>query len=561
MTTVISSRQAYLSQQRHIVRAQQTARIALLAILASISNAVFAVSTVSISRSEVAGNVHIFDLTFSRTVEGLEPNDLVVNGIIDSISGGGDSYKLRMRHTRPGEAVFVSIRKDAVLDSNGEGNFGATRVYPPTNLLSINPTTGVVTGTKRRSGDGLPVENELQAAVFPISYTYPISGRPYPMRVSFDRAVGGFSAENFRVNGTISRFNGAGSEYYLEVVPSQEATELRVSLEFRDGADVVLLDAITIPIIANNEQLQDLDDILVSALPSLEPGAIDELGRSEGNPVELPLPPVDPENPTTVSISDGGGDTLLLTQDGIDTMTSGDGLAIGDDFITADVLALARSLQAREQQVIERKDAIERAEAERRRQIESQFLYNFRLLAGAGISSGGDALVASRGDFSIDFNINTGSQYLLGGQYYIPGLRQLSIRGLYERMENSVSGNYGAQMVRTDLAAGFMYDYQNWNLQGGIDFIYSTPELSYSEGITSDNDFIYTSDIDSGFGFRFHIGYLVLPQLKAEVRLTSALTYDAVATEGGTAGNQSLSTMSADGIAFLISGIVNFDDN
>ena len=541
-------------------KAQQATRIALLMVSALISNTALAVSTVSISRSEVAGNVHIFDIIFSRAVEGLEPNDLVVNGIIDSISGGGDSYQLRMRHTRPGEAVFVSIRKDAALDSSGEGNFGATRVYPPTNLLSINPTTGVVTGTKRRSGDGLPVENELQAAVFPISYTYPISGRPYPMRVSFDRAVGGFSAENFRVNGTISRFNGAGSEYYLEVVPSQEATELRVSLEFRDGANVVLLDAITVPIIANNNQLQDLDEILVSALPSLEPGAIDELGRSEGNPVELPLPPVDPDNPDTVSISDSSGDTLLLTQDGIDTMTSGDGLAIGDDFITADVLALARSLQEREQKVIERKDAIARAEAERRRQIESQFLYNFRLLAGAGISNGGDSLVASSGNFSIDFNINTGSQYFLGGQYYIPGLKQFSIRGLYERMENSTSGSYSAKMARTDLVGGFMYDYAPWKIQGGIDFIYSTPTLSYSEGITSNSDFIYTSDISSGFGFRFHLGYLVLPQLKAEIRLTPALSYDAVATRGGSSGDEQLATVSADGMAILISGIINFDD-
>ena len=558
MTIFIKSWQTYLS--RHVIGFPQAIRIAALVILAAISNAALAVSTVSISRSEVAGNVHIFDLTFSREVQGLEPNDLVVNGIIDSISGGGDSYKLRIRHNRPGEAVFVSIRKDAVLDSSGEGNFGATRVYPPTNLLSINPVTGVVVGTKRRSGDGLPVENELQAAVFPISYTYPISGRPYPMRVSFDRAVGGFSAENFRVNGTISRFNGIGSEYYLEVVPSPEATELRVSLEFRDGADTVLLDAITIPIISNNDQLQDLDEIRVSALPGLEPGAIDELGRSEGNLVELPLPPVQPENPDTLSI-DAGDDTLLLTRDGIDTMTAGDGLAIGDDFITADVLALARSLQEREQKVIERKDAIERAEAERRRQIESEFLYNFRLLAGAGISSGGDALVASEGDFSIDFTINTGSQYFIGGQYYIPGLRQLSIRGLLERMENSASGNYSAKMTRTDLAGGFMYDYQDWKLQGGIDFVYSTPNLSYSEDITSNSDFIYISAIDSGFGFRLHAGYLVLPQLKAEVRFTSALTYDAIASRGGSSGDQQLATVSADGIAILFSGIINFDDN
>ena len=558
MVTIISSHQACLSWLT--AGTQQAIRIALLSVLALISNSVLAVSTVSISRSEVAGNVHIFDLVFSREVQGLEPNDLVVNGIIDSISGGGDSYKLRMRHNRPGEAVFVSIRKDAALDSSGEGNFGATRVYPPANLLRINPATGVVTGTKRRSGDGLPVENELQAAVFPLSYTYPVSGRPYPMRVSFDRAVGGFNAENLRVNGSISRFNGVGSEYYLEVVPSQEAKELRVSLEFRDGANAVMLDAITIPIIANNEQLQDLDEILVSALPSLEPGAIDELGRSQGNPVELPLPPVEPENPDTVSINTDGG-TLLLTQDGIETMVSGDGLAIGDDFITADVLALARSLQEREREVIERKDAIERAEAERRRQIEGQFLYNFRLLAGAGISSGGDPLVASSGNFSVDFNVNTGSQYFIGGQYYIPGLREFSIRGLYERMENSASGNYSAKMERTDLAGGFMYEHQDWKVQGGIDFIYSTPKLSYSEAITGSSDFIYTSDIDSGFGFRFHVGYLVLPQVKAEVRLTSALAYDAVATRGGSSGDQQLASVSADGIAILISGIINFDDN
>ena len=558
MVTIIGLHQAHLSWLT--TGTQRAIRIALLVSFALASNSALAVSTVSISRSEVVGNVHIFDLVFSREVQGLEPNDLVVNGIIDSISGGGDSYKLRVRHNRPTEAIFVSIRKDAALDSSGEGNFGATRVYPPANLLSINPVTGVVTGTKRRSGDGLPVENELQAAVFPLSYTYPVSGRPYPMRVSFDRAVGGFNAENLRVNGNISRFNGVGSEYYLEVIPSQEATELRVSLEFRDGANVVMLDAITIPIIANNEQLQDIDDILVSAMPSLEPGAIDELGRSEGNPVELPLPPVDPENPDTVRIDSDGG-TLLLTQDGIETMVSGDGLAIGDDFITADVLALARSLQEREREVIERKDAIERAENERRRQIESQFLYNFRLLAGAGISSGGDALVASSGNFSIDFNINTGSQYFIGGQYYIPGLRQFSIRGLYERMENSASGNYSAKMERTDLAGGFMYDYTPWKLQGGIDFIYSTPTLSYSEAITGSSDFIYTSDISSGFGFRFHAGYLVLPQVKAEVRLTSALAYDAVATRGGSSGDQQSASVSADGIAILISGIINFDDN
>ena len=548
-------------QSKYLIAMSRALPSALfLMALVLISNTALAVSTVSISRSEVAGNVHIFDLAFSREVQGLEPNDLVVNGIIDSISGGGDSYKLRIRHTRPGEAVFVSIRKDAVLDSSGEGNFGATRVYPPTNLLSINPVTGVVTGTKRRSGDGLPAENELQAAVFPISYTYPVSGRPYPMRVSFDRAVGGFNAENFRVNGSISRFNGAGSEYYLEIIPNPEATELRVSLEFSDGADRVQLNAITIPIIANNDQLQELDDILVSALPSLEPGAIDELGRSQGNPVELPLPPVDPENPDTVSI-DAGGDTLLLTRDGIDTMTSSDGLAIGDDFITADVLALARSLQEREQRIIERKDAVERAEAERRRQIESKFLYNFRLLVGAGISNGGDALVTSGGDFAVDFKINTGSQYFVGGQYYIPGLKQFSIRGMYERMENSASGDYSAKMQRTDLAGGFMYDYQDWQLQGGIDFIYSTPQLSYSENITSSSDFIYISDINSGFGFRFHIGYLVLPQLKAELRLTPALAYDAVATRGGSPSDQSSSTISANGIAVLISGIINFDDN
>ena len=537
------------------------ARLTLIATVALTANLAWAVSTVSINRTAIDGAIQIFDLEFSREVQGLEPNDLVVNGIIDSISGGGNSYRLRLRHNQPGETVFVSIRQDAVTDSSGGGNFGATRVYPPTNLLNINPNNGVITGVTPRTGDGLPLENELQAAVFPISYTYPISGRPYPLRVSFDRAVGGFNADNIKVNGEVDRFTGAGAEYYIEVTPEPDATDLRVGLQFFESGSSVILDAITIPIIARNEQLQELDDILVSALPPTPAGAIDELGRSQGNPVELPLPPVTPEDPDTVSIDGDNGETLLLTRDGIDTMIATDGIAIGDDFITADVLALARSLQEREQRIIERRDAVERAEAERQRQIESQFLYNFRLLVGAGISDGGDPLVASSGDLAVDINANTGSQYFLGGQYYIPGVDNFSLRGAYERMESSTSGNFAATLVRTDLAGGFMYDYQPWKLQGGIDFIYSSPSLSYSEGITDSSDFLYTSSMASTFGFRFHVGYMVIPQLKVEFRLIPALSYDAVATRGGTSGDQQTANVSADGVAFIFSGIINLDSN
>ena len=537
------------------------ARLVLIAAVALTANLAWAVSTVSINRTAIDGAIQIFELEFSREVQGLEPNDLVVNGIIDSISGGGNSYRLRLRHNQPGETIFVSIRKDAVTDNSGGGNFGATKVYPPTNLLNINPSNGVITGITPRTGDGLPLENELQAAVFPISYTYPVAGRPYPLRVSFDRAVGGFNADNIKVNGDVDRFTGAGAEYYIEVTPEPDATDLRVGLQFFESGNSVILDAITIPIIARNEQLQELDDILVSALPPTPAGAIDELGRSQGNPVELPLPPVTPEDPDTVSIDGDNGETLLLTRDGIDTMIATDGIAIGDDFITADVLALARSLQEREQRIIDRRDAVERAEAERRRQIESQFLYNFRLLVGAGISDGGDPLVASSGDLAVDINANTGSQYFLGGQYYIPGVDNFSLRGAYERMESSTSGNFAATLVRTDLAGGFMYDYQPWKLQGGIDFVYSSPSLSYSEGITDSSDFLYTSSMASTFGFRFHVGYMVIPQLKVEFRLIPALSYDAVATRGGTSGDQQTANVSADGVAFIFSGIINLDSN
>ena len=537
------------------------ARLALIAAVALTANLAWAVSTVSINRTAIDGAIQIFELEFSREVQGLEPNDLVVNGIIDSISGGGNSYRLRLRHNQPGETIFVSIRKDAVTDNSGGGNFGATKVYPPTNLLNINPNNGVITGITPRTGDGLPLENELQAAVFPISYTYPVTGRPYPLRVSFDRAVGGFNSDNIKVNGDVDRFTGAGAEYYIEVTPEPDATDLRVGLQFFESGNSVILDAITIPIIARNEQLQELDDILVSALPPTPAGAIDELGRSQGNPVELPLPPVTPEDPDTVSIDGDNGETLLLTRDGIDTMIATDGIAIGDDFITADVLALARSLQERERRIIDRRDAVERAEAERQRQIESQFLYNFRLLVGAGISDGGDPLVASSGDLAVDINANTGSQYFLGGQYYIPGVDNFSLRGAYERMESSTSGNFAATLVRTDLAGGFMYDYQPWKLQGGIDFVYSSPSLSYSEGITDSSDFLYTSSMASTFGFRFHVGYMVIPQLKVEFRLIPALSYDAVATRGGTSGDQQTANVSADGVAFIFSGIINLDSN
>ena len=103
------------------------AQAVLLVALMFVASSTQAVSTVSIVRSQQEGNIHIFNINFSREVEGLERQDLVTNGIIDALGGGGASYTARIRHTNPTESIFLSIYRDVVTDSSGEGNFAATR--------------------------------------------------------------------------------------------------------------------------------------------------------------------------------------------------------------------------------------------------------------------------------------------------------------------------------------------------------------------------------------------------------------------------------------------------
>ena len=518
------------------------------------AGSVHAVSTVSINRTNQDGDLHEFTLSFSREVSGLEVNDLVSNGNIERVVGGGGEYRAYIRHVNAVETLFLSIFADAVVDSSGDGNFAATQVYPPTMMLRINPNTGVISDLVPKAGDGLPLENELQAAVFPIRYAYPVAGQPYPMRVSFDRAVGGFGAANIKVNGDIVRFNGIGSEYYFEATPGPDATSLRVALEFSESGETVQLQAITIPIIMRSQRLDEIDNIASSSLASASPIPGDELERSEGNPVPLPLPPVDPEAIQEESSFFDNQD-LALSNLGLDPIT--DSLATGDEFIDGEVINLARTMTERELRLIALRDQQEKLRQAQQREIEEGFLYNLRLLGGAGLASGGDQLVASSGDVTVDFAANNGTQLLFGAQYYLPEYDNWSVRAMFETLDSSIQGDYGATFQRRDFAGGMMFDYPPLKLQAGADLVYSTATANYSDGITSDNSFLYASNLQSVLGFRFHIGYLLLPQIKAELRLISALEYEAIATRGGGSGDTQSGSISASGVAVMFTGILD----
>ena len=536
------------------------AQAVLLIALMLVASSTQAVSTVSIVRSQQEGNIHIFNINFSREVEGLERQDLVTNGIIDALGGGGASYTARIRHTNPTESIFLSIYRDVVTDSSGEGNFAATRIYPPTNLLSISPETGVVLGLTPRAGDGLPLENQLQAAVFPIAYAYPVANRPYPMRVSFDRAVGGFNADNIKVNGELRRFSGVGSEYFFEVIPSAESNRLRVSLEFDDSGSNVQLDAISIPILMRDDRLNRLDSVLADLEGDEQPtGPVDELGRSDGNPVQLPQqadPDADDAQPISPELA-----ASIFSDEAYEAIAQTDPIALGDDFISSEAIALARQLNEREQRLQAQKEAAARVRLAEIKERESSFLYNFRALAGAGIASGGDQLVASNGDVTVDFKANTGTQFFGGGQYYLPTFDDFSIRAAYEYTNAESAGDFGTILERNDFTGGFMYDYRPWKMQLGADLIYSIPTVQYAGGITGSSDFIYTSDLENAVGFRFHAGILPIPQLKVEFRLIAALEYNAIATRGGSSTDQQTSSVSASGFALLFSGVIGFKGN
>ena len=535
------------------------AQASLFTALTLMVTTIQAVSTVSISRSQQNGNIHTFNINFSREVQGLERQDLVTNGIIDALGGGGASYVVRIRHTNPAESIFLSIYRDVVTDSSGEGNFAATRIYPPTNLLSINPDSGVVLGLTPRAGDGLPLENQLQAAVFPIAYAYPVANRPYPMRVTFDRAVGGFNADNIKVNGELRRFSGVGSEYFFEVIPSAESNRLRVSLEFDDSGNNVQLDAISIPILMRDDRLNRLDSVLAELegnQPASEPA--DQLGRSQGNPVQLPQQG-EASADTNAEVLDPKIAASIFSDEAYEAIAQTDPIALGDDFISSEAIALARRLSERELRLQANKEAAEAiqvAELERQRR---GFLNNFRALFGAGVSDGGDQLISSGGDVSVDFKANTGTQYFGGAQYYLPDFEDFSVRAAYEYTSSQSSGDYGTILERSDFTGGFMYDYRPWKTQIGADLIYSIPTVSYANGITGSSDFIYTSDMENAVGFRFHAGILPIPQLKVEFRLIAALEYNAIATRGGNSDDQQTASISASGFALLFSGIVGFE--
>ena len=536
------------------------AQAVLLVALMLVASSTQAVSTVSIVRSQQEGNIHIFNINFSREVEGLERQDLVTNGIIDALGGGGASYTARIRHTNPTESIFLSIYRDVVTDSSGEGNFAATRIYPPTNLLSISPDTGVVLGLTPRASDGLPLENQLQAAVFPIAYAYPVANRPYPMRVSFDRAVGGFNADNIKVNGELRRFSGVGSEYFFEVIPSAESNRLRVSLEFDDSGSNVQLDAISIPILMRDDRLNRLDSVLADLEGDEQPtGPVDELGRSDGNPVQLPQQ-ADPDAADAELVSPELA-ASIFSDEAYEAIAQTDPIALGDDFISSEAIALARQLNEREQRLQAQKEAAARVRLAEIKERESSFLYNFRALAGAGIASGGDQLVASNGDVTVDFKANTGTQFFGGGQYYLPTFDDFSIRAAYEYTNAESAGDFGTILERNDFTGGFMYDYRPWKMQLGADLIYSIPTVQYAGGITGSSDFIYTSDLENAVGFRFHAGILPIPQLKVEFRLIAALEYNAIATRGGSSTDQQTSSVSASGFALLFSGVIGFKGN
>ena len=547
-----------------VSRLYSSAQAALLAALMLVAPISQAVSTVSIVRSQQEGNIHIFSINFSRDVEGLERQDLVTNGIIDALGGGGASYTARIRHTNPAESIFLSIYRDVVTDSNGEGNFAATRIYPPTNLLSISPETGVVLGLTPRAGDGLPLENQLQAAVFPIAYAYPVADRPYPMRVTFDRAVGGFNADNIKVNGELRRFSGVGSEYFFEVIPSAESNRLRVSLEFDDSGNNVQLDAISIPILMRDDRLNRLDSVLADLEGREQPtGPVDELGRSDGNPVQLP-PQADPDAADAQPVSPEIA-ASIFSDEAYEAIAQTDPIGLGDDFISSEAIALARRLSERELRLQANKEETARAaEAIRLAELERQqrsFLHNFRALAGAGIASGGDQLISSAGDVTVDFKANTGTQFFGGGQYYLPTFEDFSIRAAYEYTNAESAGDFGTILERSDFTGGFMYDYRPWKMQVGADLIYSIPSVQYAAGITESSDFIYTSDMENAVGFRFHAGILPIPQLKVEFRLIAALEYNAIATRGGSSNDQQTSSVSASGFALLFSGVIGLKGN
>ena len=418
----------------------------------------------------------------------------------------------------------------------------------------------MVLGLTPRASDGLPLENQLQAAVFPIAYAYPVADRPYPMRVSFDRAVGGFNADNIKVNGELRRFSGVGSEYFFEVIPSAESNRLRVSLEFDDSGNNVQLDAISIPILMRDDRLNRLDSVLADLEGGEQPaGPVDELGRSDGNPVQLPQQ-ADPDAADAELVSPELA-ASIFSDEAYEAIAQTDPIALGDDFISSEAIALARQLNEREQRLQAQKEAAARVRLAEIKERESSFLYNFRALAGAGIASGGDQLVASNGDVTVDFKANTGTQFFGGGQYYLPTFEDFSIRAAYEYTNAESAGDFGTILERNDFTGGFMYDYRPWKMQLGADLIYSIPTVQYAGGITGSSDFIYTSDLENAVGFRFHAGILPIPQLKVEFRLIAALEYNAIATRGGSSTDQQTSSVSASGFALLFSGVIGFKGN
>ncbi|MDC7221398.1 MAG: Ig-like domain-containing protein [Spirochaetales bacterium] len=147
----------------------------------------------------------IFTIAFSEEVTGFELDDITSeNGTLSGFSGTDDNYEVTLTPSDDGEVTF-SIEADVCEDSFGNPNEEGEFSFSYDSSL-VGVTISSVEGT-------VTAESTID------------------MLIEFDEDVTGLDEDDFTVtNGTVQNLEGSGTDYTMELVPSDEG-EVILSLD------------------------------------------------------------------------------------------------------------------------------------------------------------------------------------------------------------------------------------------------------------------------------------------------------------------------------------------
>ena len=144
-------------------------------------------------------------VTFNESVTGFETSDLVISGgTASNLTGSGANYTFDLVPATSG-LIRINIPSSVVVDNVGNGNLAADQF---TITYDISAPIPSITST----------------------VTTPTNISPIPVKVTFDKAVNGFSEDDIVVSGgSISNFQGAGASYSFDFTPSSDG-EMTVNI-------------------------------------------------------------------------------------------------------------------------------------------------------------------------------------------------------------------------------------------------------------------------------------------------------------------------------------------